>query len=147
MRKKKEKKIIGRTEIVDFPELQIFNIEAQVDTGAYTSALHCEDVRLEIRDGKKWLIFKVFTHGNDTRSLQEVAFSNFYKKKIKNSFGHIENRFIIMTTIGLFGEKFNIEISLADREKMRYPVLLGRKLLKGRFVVDVAKKNQGLKGL
>lgn len=35
------KKIIGRTDLIDFPELDLWNIGAKIDSGAYTSAIHC----------------------------------------------------------------------------------------------------------
>ena len=141
MRKKKEKKTIGRTETVDFPELNISGIEAKVDTGAYTSAIHCTNIRIENRDGEKTLCFEIFTHGNEEESLQERCFQNYKRKRIKNSFGHIELRYIIKTRIKLFQHDYPIELSLADRTKMKYPVLLGRKMLYKRFIVDVSRKN------
>jgi len=36
--------IIGRKEIVSFPMLDLIDLEAKIDTGAYTSALHCKDI-------------------------------------------------------------------------------------------------------
>ena len=67
----------------------------------------------------------------------EHCFEAYSQKKIKNSFGEIEERYIIKTLISIGGKKINTTISLSDRESMRYPVLIGRRLLKGRFLVDV----------
>ena len=47
MKSENEKLIIGRRELIDFPELSLFGIEAKIDTGAYTSVLHCHDIREE----------------------------------------------------------------------------------------------------
>jgi hypothetical protein len=66
-------------------------------------------------------------------------FDEFSKKKIKNSFGEMEERYIIKTQIILGKKKIRTSVSLSDRENMRYPVLIGRKLLKGKFIVDVNK--------
>ena len=43
----KQKQTIGRREVIDFPSLGLYGIVAKVDTGAYTTALHCHDIREE----------------------------------------------------------------------------------------------------
>ena len=140
MSEKKEKKIkpkqiIGRRELVDFPELGLSCISAKIDTGAYTSTLHCRDIK--VSDGaKKILSFKVL--GSPEK---EIQFTDFSQKKIKNSFGEAEKRYVIKTKIKMAGRVIKSIISLADRGNMKYPVLIGRKLLKNKFIVDVALKN------
>jgi hypothetical protein len=128
--KKPKIKLIGRREHVNFPLLNLFHIEAKIDTGAYTSAIHCKKIVQKTVDNKSLLCFQ---------SLDDVehCFETYSQKKIKNSFGEIEERYIIKTLISIGGKKINTTISLSDRESMRYPVLIGRRLLKGRFVVDV----------
>ncbi|MEW6773837.1 MAG: RimK/LysX family protein [Bacteroidota bacterium] len=127
--KKKEKSIIGRREWVDFPELKLFNIEAKIDTGAYTSALHCE----KIFENNHQLCIQVF------QNAEILCFDNYQKRKIKNSSGDIEERFVIKTWMKIGKKKIRISLSLTNREKMKYPVLLGRKAIKGKFIVDVEK--------
>jgi hypothetical protein len=61
-------------------------------------------------------------------------------KNVKSSSGESQERTFIKTSIVLFRRRIPIELSLTDRSDMRYPVLLGRKLLKRRFVVDVARQ-------
>ena len=70
-----------------------------------------------------------------------VYSDTFTQRTIQNSFGVAEKRYVIKTKIVLFGRKIRAEFTLADREQMRYPVLLRRKLLRNRFIVDVAQKN------
>lgn len=60
-------------------------------------------------------------------------------KKIKSSNGHVEERIIIKQHVVFAGKKIMIELSLSNRSEMRYPVLLGRKFITGRFIVDVSK--------
>ncbi|GIV28991.1 MAG: ribosomal protein S6 modification protein [Bacteroidia bacterium] len=129
--RKKEKSIIGRRELVDFPGLNIFGIEAKIDTGAYSSALHCE----YINEKNGQLCFQIF------KNTDIVCMDNFEKKKIKNSFGDWEERYIIKTVLKIGKRKIRITLSLTNREKMKYPVLLGRKAIKGKFLVDVEKKH------
>ncbi len=137
MKKSKPKQIIGRKEPVDFPELGIKGIEAKIDTGAYSNTLYCHEIQVY----NKKLSFKVLDPSHPVFSRKVHVFDEFYKKKIKNSFGEIEERYMIKTKIKIAGRVIKSIISLTDRGKMRYPVLIGRKLLKNKFVVDVSIKN------
>ena len=133
MKTEKIKVVIGRRELVDFPELNLFGIEAKVDTGAYTTALHCHDIREE----NGVLYFKLLDPSHEDYSNKEQSFAEYSQKEIKNSFGETEKRYIIKTLVKIGPKRIKSLISLTDRGTMRYPVLIGRKLLKGRFVVDV----------
>ncbi len=136
-KKIKSKKIIGRREIVTFPLIGIFNIEAKIDTGAYTSSLHCEDISINYENEKQILYFTVTQTISNVEQTKILRFEEFTKKKIKNSFGELEERYIIRTLIKIGKKKIWSNISLSNREKMRYPVLIGRKLIKGKFIIDV----------
>ena len=133
----KEKQVIGRREIVDFPELGLYGIEAKVDTGAYTTALYCHDIRVT----DKALHFKLLSPQHPEYNSKDIVFKDFGKKDIKNSFGDIEERYIVKTKIKIGRKVIKSVISLTNRGNMRYPVLIGRKLLKNRFVVDVSQIN------
>ena len=125
-------KLIGRREFVDFPLLSIFGIEAKIDTGAYTSSLHCENITLNNDTVKPTLYFTI-----KQDVVRTFMFEEFTQKKIKNSFGEMEERFVIKTIVRIGKKKIWSAISLSKRDNRRYPVLLGRKLLKGKFLVDV----------
>jgi hypothetical protein len=133
----KEKLTIGRREVIDFPELGLYDITAKVDTGAYTTALHCHDIREE----NGVLYFKLLDPTHPDYDQQEQKFSEYFQKEIKNSFGEIEKRYIIKTIVKIGNKRIKSVISLTDRGTMRYPVLIGRKLLKNRFIVDVSLLN------
>lgn len=137
-----EKKVIGRREMVSFPELGIEEIEAKVDTGAYTSAIHCSDIHEEILpDGVKVIALDLLDPSHPQYNHKKLKFSEYDFREIKNSFGDVQERYVIKTKIQLFDEMIEAEFSLSDRSDMKYPVLIGRKLLKRRFIVDVSKKN------
>lgn len=133
----REKQLIGRREVIAFPELGLYEITAKVDTGAYTTALHCHDIRE--KNGE--LFFKLLDPSHPYYNPKEYKFSEFTQKEIKNSFGEVEKRYIIKTIIKIGRKRIKSVISLTDRGNMRYPVLIGRKLLKNRFIVDVALLN------
>jgi|694.fasta_scaffold23860_6 hypothetical protein len=124
-----EKKV-GRIENISFPELKIEKIKAKVDTGAYGVALHVDSIKLE--DGKLY-----FTVGNE-----EFSYNKFKTIIVKNSFGKVQKRFSIFTKLTIGDSIYKFYVSLTDRKKMRYPVLIGRRFLyKFNYLVDVTKKN------
>lgn len=141
MKKIKELNLIGRREKVDFPDLGLFGIYAKVDTGAYTTALHCHDIQIKEIGNQKFLCFKLLDPSHPEYNEQEIEFNTFSTKEIKNSFGNLEKRFVIKAKIKLARRTINTTISLTDRGNMRYPVLIGRKFLRGRFIVDVSREN------
>jgi hypothetical protein len=135
-------KEIGRIDRIDFPEFGLENIEVKIDTGANRSSIHCTKIDHQIREGEDCIAFQIplTSHEND------VFYSNdYFKKKIKSSSGHIEDRYIIKTTAIIFGKKIHTSFSLTDRAEMKFPILLGRKLLKSRFIVDVAQEDLSYK--
>lgn len=134
-------KTIGRNDKVDFPALKLFNIKVKVDTGAYTSTIHSHDIKEVEVEGEKYLEFKLLDP--EHKKFKDGVFSvkDYSLKKIKSSFGDMEERFIISTTIRIFGEELPIELSLSKRSDMKYPILLGRKFINKRFVVDTSQRN------
>lgn len=131
-------RLIGRREFVDFTELKLLGLEAKIDTGAYTSSLHCENIELLEENGKKVLYF---TLEQDQR--QPHRFEEFAIKRIKNSFGEMEERYVIKTVLHMCHKTIRCSISLSNRDSMRYPVLIGRRVLKGRFLIDVSSLHTG----
>lgn len=138
--KKKVLKIIGRIEQIDLPEWELYNIEAKIDTGAYSSSLHCHHIEEYIKDGKPFVRFNILDpeHPHYNEQLFELPLTD--KREVKSSNGSSEIRFFVKTTMILFREKHKIEFSLTDRSEMKYPVLLGRKALKNKYLVDVSSK-------
>ena len=145
MKRKRSKKVIGRVETVDFPELGLFGLKAKIDTGAYTSSIHVESVKPLKNNDADHISFVLLDAKGAVFHKKKFTLPLFKEKLIKNSFGQSEKRCVIKTKILLFEQVFDIELSLADRSKMEYPVLLGRKLLKKGFVVDVTKADCSLK--
>ena len=130
---KKEKVIIGRSDMVDLPDFGIENIRAKIDTGAYRSSLHCSNI---YEEGGK-LKFTPLTGETE----HEVTFDTWEIKTVKSSNGEAQERYVIQTRMILFGRVLKTTLSLTDRSEMRNPLLIGRKLLNGKFIVDVSKKN------
>jgi hypothetical protein len=136
-----EKKIIGRKEKISLPKLGLKLAWAKIDTGAYTSSIHAEQIREEVYEGHKVLAFQVLLPGHPSFTGETVRFKKYREKKIKNSFGHAEIRYVIETKLRLAGEIFTAEFTLSDRSSMKNSILLGRKILRNRFLVDVTLSN------
>lgn len=140
------KPTIGRSEKIVLPQLNLKNVDAKVDTGAYSSSMHCSFIDVVTdENGKKMLKVIPLRYTDKPYQGESFLFPFSAKKKIKNSFGKVEERYVIKTAIRIFGRDILTEFSLTDRSSMRYSILLGRKFLKGNFVVDVSLKDRSLK--
>lgn len=124
------------------PEFHFFDIEAKIDTGAYTSSVHCNELQQKI-DGT--VHFKLFDESHPNYSDQQIVMPIYKLKKVKSSNGTVEERIFIKTKVALYGKSFLTELSLTDRNDMKYPMLIGRKFLKNRFIVDVSLQYQARK--
>jgi len=135
----KKKLTLGRKDKADFPEMSLKGIDIKMDTGAYTSAIHCHNITTTKIDGIETLTFTLLDPTHNKYDGKEYKTVKFSEKRIKNSFGSSEKRFVIETEIKLFGKNHPIELSLSERGKMKFPILIGRRFLMGKFVVDSSK--------
>ena len=142
---KGSKIIIGRRDRIDLPELGLRNIKAKIDTGAYGSAIHCSQIEVIIKDNRKVLSFVPLDPDYPGFSDNKHYFEHYKDKLVKSSSGESEHRYIITTDAIVFGHTIRTEFSLTDRSQMKYPVLLGRKFLRKRFLVDVSQKEVSYK--
>lgn len=133
------KKIIGRTDCIDFPKLNLLNINCKIDTGAYTSSIHCSNITLT----EEGLL--CFFDENNTQKSEPVLFKEYSLTDVKSSNGYVENRYKIKTDVVFFGKTYKINLTLSTRSDMRFPVLIGRQFLKRKFLVDVDLQNQSFK--
>jgi len=117
------KKTIGRIDQIDFPEFGLLNIEAKVDTGAYTSAIHAHKIEETIINGENFIKFTLLDPNHIQYNEKEFRTKNYYKKVIKSSNGTSKERFAIKTTVNIFKETNDIELTLSERSDMKYPRL------------------------
>ncbi|MDY8135223.1 ATP-dependent zinc protease [Aquimarina sp. 2201CG5-10] len=134
----KEKKIIGRTDKVDFPLLELVAIDSKMDTGAYTSSIHC----IDIREVGKTLQCSFLDATHPEYNGKKFTFKNYDITAVKSSNGKVEVRYAIRTQVTLFNKTYPITLTLSPRDDMRFPVLIGRKFLSGKFLVDPQLENQ-----
>jgi hypothetical protein len=129
-------KTLGRREWVFLPELSKGLIEAKIDTGAFRTAIHCLDcAEVETSEGKVLEAHFEFQSGEKLTH----RFAVYHQRVVRSSFGEIEMRFCVPMTIQIGTKKIKSQVTLTDRSDMRYHILIGRKTLYKKFLVDVAK--------
>lgn len=141
MKNKTDKLTIGYIDHLALPDFGIDRIPCKIDTGAYTSTLHCSNVRLLEEDGKRFLCFRLYDPKFGINSRKEFRFEEFQVRKVRSSNGQVESRYTIKAYVVLFKRRYKAEFTLSYRDKMRFPILLGRRFLRNRFIVDVSKKD------
>lgn len=142
---KKIKKTLGRVDRVDFPDLHLEEIDVKIDTGAYGCSIHCDHIEEVEVEGQKHIRFQLLDPTHPNYNHRKFEFSQYKTKIVKSSSGVPEERFVIQTRVLLFNELHSINLSLTNRGEMKYPVLLGRTLLNGKFVVDTSRTNLSFK--
>ncbi len=133
---KKKSDIIGWREWVSLPFIGLIGIKAKMDTGAKTSSLHAFDIYLEKKlSGKTYVHFKVHPIQNELSFVVSCQALLIGKRVVTDSGGHKEERYLIRTTLELGSVKKKVDITLTNRETMKYRMLIGRSALKA-FYVD-----------
>jgi len=129
-----KRQVIGARESIFFPDLHL-TVKAKVDTGARTSSLHAIDLKTERRGGQLWVSFT--TSSDDPKLTQPIRVSQpvYDQRLIRSSNGEESQRYVIRLWMQLGSVKQKIEVSLADRSKMKYPMLLGRVAMEEEFLV------------
>lgn len=126
--------VVGWRELVHLPELGLHELPAKIDTGARTSSLHATVLERFERDGEQYVRFAVDFERQHVRQVCEAAHIDW--RGITSSNGETQRRMIIKTPLRIGSLEFRVEISLADRSDMKFPMLIGRSALRRRFVVD-----------
>ncbi|QDV16524.1 Ribosomal protein S6 modification protein [Gimesia panareensis] len=138
MKDDKTKQIIGCEEWCAFPDLGIPAIKARVDSGAKTSSIHAFNVQKFRRQGETWVSFEVHPVQNNRRTVVRCERPIVDKRVVKSSSGISETRYVILATLKIGDEAWEIELTLANRDSMGYRMLLGREAMSGRMLVDPA---------
>ena len=140
---RRERTAVGWREWVSLPDLGVDHIKCKVDTGARTSALHAFFVEPFTRGGRQRVRFGLHPYQRDGETECLCVADVVDRRRVADSGGHRELRWVIETRVCLLGERFAAEITLTDRETMLFRMLLGRTALRGRFVVDPARSFVG----
>ncbi len=129
------KQLFGEAEISQIPALEL-QLPARIDTGARTTSLHATQIELFERDGKNWVRFQSSSN-NAKPMVQELPLKRTVRIKRKDK-GVVE-RPVIELKIQIGGVVQRLDVNLADRSHLEYPVLIGRDFLQDLVIVDVSK--------
>lgn len=128
--------LVGWREWVFLQSFDDTPIKAKVDTGARTSALHAFQIDTFNRDNQLWVRFGLHPRQQNTDYVVTCEAPVKDRRQVTDSGGHKEMRYVIETLLSFNGQTFVTEVTLTDRENMRFRMLLGRTALKKRYLVD-----------
>ena len=132
----RDKQTLGWREWVALPDLAIDPIKAKVDTGARTSALHAFAVEPFEKDGESWVRFAMHPLQRNSDYVVNCEAKVLDRRSVRDSGGHEEMRYVIESTIVIGDTPIKAELTLTDRETMKFRMLLGRTTLKPDYLVD-----------
>ncbi len=136
----KRTKVIGCLEYVGFPDLGITSTLAKVDTGAFSGALHCTDIKVVKRGPRKQRVLKFKPLGDPELERETTEFEETF---IRSATGHRQKRFVITTNIECNGKTYITKIGLSNRNDMKREALIGRRFLReNNLIVDVRINSQ-----
>jgi len=129
--------VIGFAELVDLPEWGIVGLRGKIDTGAKTSALHVSNIH-EIGNGR--VGFDVRLHRRKIDRIVHVEAKILRRGRVRPSSGDVQTRLFVATTLRIGSIERTIELSLVDREKMIYRMLIGRTAMGSGVLVDPSRR-------
>ena len=132
----KGKILIGWKEWCSLPLLKIPAIKAKIDTGAKTSALHAFDIKPVEKHGEEFVSFSIYPLQSNRTVVTKCIAPILDIRTVMSSNGLKEVRYVILTDIQLADSLWPIEITLSNRDPLKFRMLLGREALNGRVLID-----------
>jgi len=130
---------VGWREWCSLPDLGLPPIKAKIDTGAKTSCLHAFSVETFTKENTEWIRFGMHPNQNDTDTEIYCEAPVFDQRDVTDSGGHKEKRYVIQTTLVLAQQQWPIELTLTNRDTMRFRMLLGRTAMEQKIIVNPGK--------
>jgi len=135
----RNKLLIGWEEWCSLPNLGLPAIKAKIDTGAKTSALHAFNIKPFQQEGIQLVAFSVYPLQRNRDVYKTCVAEVIDERVVMNSGGHKELRYVIKTPLILGDRRWDIEITLSNRDPLAFRMLLGREALNGQVIIDPMK--------
>lgn len=135
--------VIGWREWVSLPDLGVDRIKVKIDTGAATSSLHAFRMRHHTDGGVDMVTFEVHPEQRKAHPVVEVTAPIVAQKTVRNPGGRQETRPVIETRVQWNGRRWRTRINLTRRDEMGFRMLLGRRSLRNRVIVDPGRSFVG----
>ncbi len=133
--------LFGWMEYIGLPQLGLDQVKAKLDTGARTSAIHAENIELFDKDGVEWVRFQTLPDWDNPHvGFRSVEAPVVHVREIKNTSGIPEERLVVKTKARFGKRLWMIDVSLADRTNMSFPMIIGRAALKNHAVAVHTRK-------
>ncbi|MCA8987347.1 MAG: ATP-dependent zinc protease [Planctomycetaceae bacterium] len=145
MSNSRELPLIGWREWVALPQLEIPRIKAKIDTGARSSSIHAHNLRRFHYRSREYVTFDIHPVQRKRTPAVEVTLPVLEDRSVRSSNGKASIRPVVLTEIELMGSRWEIELTLANRDSMGFRMLLGREAFRHRFLVDVSGSYYGEK--
>ncbi len=129
-------KIVGKKEIISIIDLELYELDAKIDTGADSNALHCDDIKIK----NNTVFFTLLDDIHPAYHGKRMSMPLYKLKKVRSSNGQLQVRPSIKVTVKFMNKKYKSIITLTNRADMKVPMLIGRKFLDKNFLVDVSKE-------
>ena len=128
-------KTIGSTEYVSIAGIK--GVPAKVDTGADSSSIWASNINMT-EDGV--LEFVLFDKKSPLYTGECLRFKDYRAKAIRSSYGDEQIRYRVKLPLTIGDETYETTFTLANRSRNNFPILIGRRTLKGHFLVDVSRR-------
>ena len=127
---------LGWREWVGLNDLNLPAIKAKIDTGARTSALHAFELEPVLENGIERIRFKIHPQQKNNEVVISCIADIADQREVRDSGGHVETRWVIVSNLTIGKLSWPIELTLTSRDDMRFRMLIGRRAMKNRIVVD-----------
>ena len=135
----RDRPVVGWREWVRLPDLlpdPADAVKAKIDTGARTSAIHAWDIEQVERDGRTWVRFWLHPRQRDDAHVVAAEAPVVEEREIRSSNGEVEVRPVVLTTLALGAQRYEVELTLTKRDQMGFRMLLGRTGMARHLLVD-----------
>ena len=136
MKERKKLSIIGSTEYVDVARVK--GVPAKIDTGADSSSIWASHIRVT-KDGV--LHFRLFDEGSPFYTGKSFKRKDFKAVVVRSASGHEQIRYRTHLTLKLKNRRIKVLFNLSDRSNNNFPILIGRRSVASKFLIDVSKNH------